>query len=95
MLPVPRALRGQPPGHPAAPGHGENRHDESRCHEIKRTDKDFPLSWVRTFGKGRVYYSALGHNMHIYENPKVVAHYLAGIQWAIGDLAAPPPPGDP
>lgn len=62
---------------------------------IKRTDNDFPLSWVRTHGQGRIYYSALGHNTHIYENPKVLAHYLAGIQWAAGDLAAPPPPGDP
>lgn len=62
---------------------------------IKRADKDFPLSWVRGFGKGRVYYSALGHNKHIYENGKVLAHYLAGIQWAAGDLAAPPPPMDP
>lgn len=62
---------------------------------IKRTDNDFPLSWVRLHGQGRIYYSALGHNKHIYENPKVLAHYLAGIQWAAGDLAAPPPPGDP
>ncbi len=62
---------------------------------IKRTDNDFPLSWVRGHGQGRVYYSALGHNKHIYENPKVLAHYLAGIQWAAGDLAAPPPPADP
>ena len=62
---------------------------------IKRTDKDFPLSWVRGFGAGRVYYSALGHNKHIYENERVLAHYLAGIQWAAGDLAAPPPPMDP
>lgn len=62
---------------------------------IKRTDNDFSLSWVRMHGKGRVYYSALGHNTHIYENPKVLSHYLAGIQWAAGDLAAPPPPADP
>lgn len=62
---------------------------------IKRADNDFSLSWVRTHGQGRIYYSALGHNTHIYENPKVLAHYLAGIQWAAGDLAAPPPPGDP
>ena len=62
--------------------------------KIKRTDGDFGLSWVRGYGAGRVYYSALGHNKHIYENPKVLGHYLAGIQWALGDLAAPPPPGD-
>lgn len=61
---------------------------------IHRTDKDFPLSWIRTFGKGRVFYCALGHNEHIYLNPHVLSHYFAGIQWALGDLAAPTPPGD-
>lgn len=61
---------------------------------IKRSDGDFPLAWIRTFGDGRVFYSALGHNEHIYANPKVLAHYLAGFQWAIGDLKAPTPPGD-
>ncbi len=61
---------------------------------IKRTDKDFALSWVRMFGEGRVFYCALGHNEHIYLNRHVLSHYFAGIQWALGDLPAPTPPGD-
>lgn len=55
---------------------------------VKRTDGDFGVSWVRTQGKGRVFYCSLGHNPHIYSNPRVLGHYLAGIQFAIGDLAA-------
>ena len=56
---------------------------------IKRKDNDFGVSWAKTYGKGRVFYCSLGHNDHIYYNPKVLEHYLAGIQYACGDLEIP------
>ena len=37
-------------------------------------------------GKGRIFYCSLGHNREVYWNPAVVRHYLAGIQYALGDL---------
>lgn len=49
------------------------------------SDRDLPVSWIRTFKKGRVFYCSLGHNPHIYWNPTIVAHYLAGIQFALGN----------
>ena len=54
------------------------------------TDKkgDYPLSWVRRYGQGRVFYSALGHQPDVYCRPAILAHYLAGIQFATGDLEA-------
>ncbi len=52
---------------------------------IKRTDGDFGIAWARHWEKGRVFYCSLGHNHDMYWNPKVLRHYLAGIQWAIGD----------
>jgi type 1 glutamine amidotransferase len=52
---------------------------------IKRTDGDFGISWARHWEKGRVFYSSLGHNHEIYWEPKVLRHFLAGIQWALGD----------
>jgi hypothetical protein len=52
---------------------------------IKRTDGDFGVAWARPWEKGRVFYCSLGHNHEMYWNPKVLSHYLAGIQWAIGD----------
>ncbi len=55
---------------------------------IKRDDKDFGVSWARMWGDGRVFYSALGHNHEIYWHPRIVLHFLAGIQWALGDLEA-------
>lgn len=55
---------------------------------IKRDDGDFGVSWARMWDDGRVFYSSLGHNHEIYWHPEIVRHYLAGIQWAIGDLEA-------
>lgn len=53
---------------------------------IKRVDGDFPISWVRRYGEGRVFYCSLGHREDVYWNPAVLGHYLAGIQFALGDL---------
>lgn len=52
----------------------------------KRKDNDYAVSWVKMHEKGRVFYCSLGHNHHIYQNPKVLQHYLKGMQWALGDL---------
>lgn len=56
---------------------------------INRKDGDFGVAWIRPWDKGRVYYCSLGHNHEIYWHPKVVLHYLAGIQWALGDYDVP------
>lgn len=52
---------------------------------IHRKDNDFGVSWARHWDKGRIFYSSLGHNHDIYWHEKVVRHFLAGIQWAMGD----------
>lgn len=51
-----------------------------------RKDQDFAVSWVKTHGEGRVFYCSLGHRNEIFWNPQILQHYLAGIQWALGDL---------
>ena len=55
---------------------------------VKRTDGDFAVSMIRTYGKGRVFYCSLGHNHDVFWNPAVLQHYLDGIQFALGDLKA-------
>lgn len=55
---------------------------------LKREDNDYPISWARTYGNGRVFYCSLGHNESTYWNPAVLQHYLDGIQFALGDLQA-------
>jgi type 1 glutamine amidotransferase/HEAT repeat protein len=55
---------------------------------INRRDHDFAVSWVSSWGKGRVFYCSLGHRNEIFWNPTVLRHYLDGIQFALGDLEA-------
>jgi len=64
---------------------------------VRPGDRDIPISWVRTYGKGRLFYCSLGHNDDVYSNPAVLRHYLDGIQFALGDLQAEtaPLPFDP
>ncbi len=54
----------------------------------RREDKFYPISWVAKYGEGRTFYCSLGHRNEIYWNPVVLKHYLAGIQYALGDLEA-------
>ena len=53
-----------------------------------RADHDYGLSWIHRDGAGRVFYQALGHNERIYAIKPLVEHLLAGMQYALGDLAA-------
>jgi len=59
-----------------------------KVEKMKRADNDYPVAWVQSFGEGRVFYSNLGHNDHIFTNPLLLKHFLAGIQFATGDLKA-------
>jgi type 1 glutamine amidotransferase len=53
--------------------------------KVKRTDRDFALAWTRTFGKGRVFYTALGHEPGVWRDERFQQHLLGGIRWAMGD----------
>ncbi|MDB4468096.1 ThuA domain-containing protein [Verrucomicrobiales bacterium] len=60
-----------------------------------RGDRGYPVSWIDTYGRGRVFYCSLGHRDEIFWNPAVLKHYLAGIQYALGDLEADATPLTP
>ncbi|KPL17043.1 MAG: hypothetical protein AMS26_02480 [Bacteroides sp. SM23_62] len=60
----------------------------------RRADKDLAISWIRNYGRGRVFYTSLGHNAHINWNEKVLVHCLDGIQFVLGDLDAPATPSN-
>ena len=55
---------------------------------VRKQDMDFPMSWIRRHGKGRVFYTGFGHGPDVFSNPQMLQHLLAGIQYALGDLAA-------
>jgi putative heme-binding domain-containing protein len=60
-----------------------------------RSDKDYALAWIRPWKKGRFFYCALGHRAEVTFDPAMVKFYLAGIQYALGDLKADDTPSGP
>ena len=56
--------------------------------ENRPWDHDYALSWIRAQGKGRVFYAAHGHEPRVYATRPMLEHFLAGIQYALGDLQA-------
>jgi len=55
---------------------------------IHRKDLDFPITYIKSYGKGRVFYCALGHQHDLFWNPVILRHLLDGVQYATGDLEA-------
>ena len=53
-----------------------------------RKDGDFALSWIHKYGEGRVFYTAFGHQHYVFWTPMMLQHFLAGIQYTLGDLPA-------
>ncbi|MGH9720319.1 MAG: ThuA domain-containing protein [Bryobacteraceae bacterium] len=53
-----------------------------------RRDNDYAVSWIRSYGKGRVFFCILGHNPTLYMTPNLAEYFLAGIQFILGDLEA-------
>jgi HEAT repeat protein len=58
------------------------------CAGCTRPDADYAVSWIREYGQGRVFYSVLGHTASDFWEPWILKHFLAGVQFALGDLAA-------
>jgi type 1 glutamine amidotransferase len=59
---------------------------------IDRKQTDFALTWVKPYGKGRIFNTSFGHMASLYSNPQVLQFYLDAIQFAAGDLEAPTAP---
>lgn len=52
----------------------------------ERADRDYALAWVRSYGRGRVFYSTIAHNPYVFWDPTMLKFYLAAAQFALGDL---------
>ncbi len=44
------------------------------------------VSWIKKFGKGRVFYSSPSHNAQSMEEPGLLQYFLDGLQYVVGDL---------
>ena len=54
----------------------------------KGTGKDEPVIWVNTYGEGRVYNNALGHDLTSLDDPVLHQWLRRGVEWAAtGDVA--------
>ena len=58
-------------------------------HPRDRSEGYFPIAWCKEYGKGKVFYTSLGHAETVWEDPIYQKHILGGIKWGLGLL-----PGD-
>jgi type 1 glutamine amidotransferase len=58
------------------------------CNQCTRPDQDYGVAWIKTFGKGRTYFTPLGHTNIFYTDQRWTQHLLAAIQYILGDLDA-------
>ena len=54
----------------------------------KREDKDFAVSWIRRYGKGRVFYTSFAHDERAWKAADTRAHIFAGLAYTLGTLKA-------
>jgi uncharacterized protein len=61
---------------------------------VHRNDGDFAVAWARMYGKGRVFYSCLGHVNENWDNAAMQKMVIEAIKWTTGliDADATPRP---
>jgi uncharacterized protein len=50
----------------------------------KRGDKDNAIAWTHEYGKGRVFYTALGHRPEVWNDERFQQHVLGGLRYMFG-----------
>jgi type 1 glutamine amidotransferase len=60
--------------------------------DLHRTDKDFPVAWVKQYGRGNVFYSTFGHTVQAWDDPAIQTMYFEALKWALGLTAYTPRP---
>ncbi len=48
----------------------------------------YPATWAHMHGKGRVFYTSMGHREDVWTNPIYQQILLGGINWAVGNVDA-------
>jgi type 1 glutamine amidotransferase len=51
---------------------------------VHRTDQDFAVAWAKMYGKGRVFYTTLGHVQANWDRPDMQGMLAGAITWALG-----------
>lgn len=58
--------------------------------KMNREDKVLPVAWAKSFGRGRVFYTALGDWEPVWRDPRYRAHVINGIRWTMERPASRP-----
>jgi len=53
-----------------------------------RPDGDYPIAWIKSYGAGRVFYSALGHDIFTYTDAQYLQFLADATQFVLGDIKA-------
>jgi hypothetical protein len=79
-------------------GHTVLRLDTSNLDMTRRgvqAGDSYAQAYAKMYGKGRVFYSALGHAPATWDDPRVQEMYLGAIKWALGLVDADVTPDPP
>jgi uncharacterized protein len=49
---------------------------------------NYPSTWARSYGQGRVFYTNMGHREDVWSNPVFQSVLTGGINWAVGNVEA-------
>jgi len=61
--------------------------NQGRCFgKCLRDDNDYAIAWIHEYGKGRIFHSTFGHSPSVFWDSRILDHWLAAIQYALGDL---------
>jgi type 1 glutamine amidotransferase len=51
---------------------------------VHRTDRDFAVAYTKNYGKGRVFYSTLGHPREMWDQEWLRKMYFEALKWSMG-----------
>jgi type 1 glutamine amidotransferase len=55
---------------------------------FQRKDNDYAVAWIKGYGKGRVFYTSLGHTPDMFFDMKMNRFLLTAVQFMLGDISA-------
>jgi type 1 glutamine amidotransferase len=62
----------------------ETKEMHDKCYERP----PYPATWIRNYGKGRVFYTSMGHREDVWTSPQFQSLVIGGILWALDDADA-------
>lgn len=58
------------------------KYEKPKKKEDKITGSTMPVVWKKNYGKGRIFYSSIGHHLTEFEVPEVMTMQMRGFRWA-------------